>query len=531
VAQSFDPVPVIDIFAGPGGLGEGFSRAVDCQGRQLFKICLSIEKDAWAHRTLELRSFMHQFAYGHAPDEYYAYLRCAYDEAPRVRQLLFARYADQAECAQREAWHATLGETSSTLVSRRIEEALGTQHKHWVLIGGPPCQAYSLVGRSRMKRVMKSTFYKDHRHTLYKEYLRILADHGPTIFIMENVKGLLSSKLKGERIFQQILSDLAAPGPNLSYRIYSITAHPDRSELFVNGANDPDHRDYIVEAERYGVPQARHRLILVGVNSAFLKQRPAFVPPVLKKHKVIRTTDAAIAHLPPVRSQISTGDDSKTEWKTTIRNALLEEWYYDVAVRDPTLARRLRSVVEDIVAPRSDCGSRFVACSSKSEDQELAEWFHDPKMSGVCNHESRSHLPSDLHRYLFASVYAHVHHISPRLGKFPRALLPKHKNVKRALGNGMFNDRFRVQRYGVPATTITSHIAKDGHYFIHPDPKQCRSLTVREAARLQTFPDNYFFEGPRTEQYHQVGNAVPPLLAHQIAALVANILVPERVGC
>jgi DNA (cytosine-5)-methyltransferase 1 len=138
-------------------------------------------------------------------------------------------------------------------------------------------------------------------------------------------------------------------------------------------------------------------------------------------------------------------------------------------------------------------------------------------------------MRSDLGRYIFAAATAQATGSSPKLEEWPSELLPNHKNVAydkengRAVASG-FSDRFKVQLWDEPSSTITSHISKDGHYFIHPDPRQCRSLTVREAARLQTFPDNYFFCGNRTQQYHQVGNAVPPYLACQIAGVVAELL-------
>lgn len=129
-------------------------------------------------------------------------------------------------------------------------------------------------------------------------------------------------------------------------------------------------------------------------------------------------------------------------------------------------------------------------------------------------------MTADLHRYLYAACFAKCIGLAPKMHEFPEQLLPKHKNAR----TGKFNDRFRVQISDAPSTTITSHISKDGHYFIHPDPSQCRSFTVREAARLQTFPDNYYFEGSRSQQYIQVGNAVPPFLAVQIAEVVHETL-------
>ena len=149
-------------------------------------------------------------------------------------------------------------------------------------------------------------------------------------------------------------------------------------------------------------------------------------------------------------------------------------------------------------------------------------------MLNICNHESRGHIVEDLYRYLYAACFALVQKKSPLLADFPQELHPKHKSVKDALKGTKFNDRFRVQLKDKPATTIASHISKDGHYYIHPDPCQCRSLSVREAARLQTFPDNYFFEGPRTAQYVQVGNAVPPLLANQIAEVIFDIFKQSK---
>jgi len=155
----------------------------------------------------------------------------------------------------------------------------------------------------------------------------------------------------------------------------------------------------------------------------------------------------------------------------------------------------------------------------KMKRKKFRKWVKDSRLISTPNHETRGHMESDLARYYFAAKFGERNKVSPRDQDFPTALDPDHKSWKK----NKFNDRFRVQVKVNPSTTVVSHISKDGHSFIHPVPMQCRSLTVREAARLQTFPDNYFFEGKRTQQFKQVGNAVPPLLAYKIAKVVAEL--------
>ncbi len=151
---------------------------------------------------------------------------------------------------------------------------------------------------------------------------------------------------------------------------------------------------------------------------------------------------------------------------------------------------------------------------------DLKHWLYDKKLNRFPNNENTRAHAGDLGRYFYAALYGKVMGVSPKAKNFPSNLAPAHANWK----SGKFADRFRVQLWKCPATTVTSHISKDGHYFIHPDPAQCRSLTVREAARLQTFPDNYFFKGNRTQQFVQVGNAVPPFLARKIAVALRKLL-------
>jgi len=484
-------IKIIDIFAGPGGLGEGFS-SYKIKKQKPFKIAVSIEKEQFAHQTLLLRSFFRQFK--NAPEHYYKYAR-----GEITKKELFDKYPEEYSRAEKEAIQAELGSEKfpDDVIINKIRSQI-EKNDECILIGGPPCQAYSLAGRSAMRN--RSEFDKDPRHTLYKQYLKILANIKPSVFVMENVKGILSSKHEGEFIFNKILEDLRAPvnavrGTKIkkskeTYTIYSLSCDKSPEDL-VNA-------DFIIKADEYGIPQTRHRVILLGIRNDI-----NVIPKTLKKTKDKITVKEVIGDLPKLRSGLSKGCDNYDLWA----QAILKE--YNDANLYKDLDRNYRLIKETSIPSFNKT------------------WFYDAKLKTVLNHETRSHIVSDLHRYYYYAKRTEIEGVSPKLDSIPRKLLPNHKNVNKNENNEdlAFGDRFKVQAADQPATTITSHISKDGHYFIHYDSQQCRSLTVREAARIQTFPDNYKFEGPRTSQYQQVGNAVPPLLARQIAEIVYEILL------
>ncbi len=511
--------PVIDLFAGPGGLGEGFGSL--CHPRNpnsyAFKTAISIEKDESARSTLKLRHFYRGFMPGNVPDDYYLYL-----EGAISLEELYKRHPAEASHAEYTAWRCTLGGKDGEPqenVKTRITQALNG-HKKWALVGGPPCQAYSKVGRSRMKG--NPDFENDPRHFLYKEYLRIIIDHKPPVFVMENVRGLLSSKIQGRPVINDILRDLSKPGSTvgdessgLEYRLYSLSQSGVMSL-------DADPSVFIVKAEEYGIPQARHRIFILGIRSNI-----DIEPGILKKSNAHPTVKDMIGDLPKLRSSISGSGlaDSDKRWIQTLEEVTHQSWFTEG--RENGMAE-LTTIAEKVLSSFKE--QEFEKSSKQyTPPTALLDWLWDDRLTVLLSHESRSHMQSDLHRYFFASLYAEVKHTAPKLRDFPEELLPDHKNAHQGGTKHDFADRFRVQLPDKHATTITSHISKDGHYYIHYDPAQCRSLTVREAARLQTFPDNYKFEGNRTAQYHQVGNAVPPLLAKMIAEVILDVLERIRI--
>jgi DNA (cytosine-5)-methyltransferase 1 len=503
---------IIDLFAGPGGLGEGFAAY---KKGTIFDIALSAEMETSAHQTLTLRSFFRKIRGDQkALNAYYSF--CESADSPHPRDLFPLAW----KAASAEAHNLTLGNPEHNQQLDALLKQAKLREDETVLIGGPPCQAYSLVGRARNMGKQDYVAENDHRHFLYKEYLRILHRSRPAVFVMENVKGILSAKVGGNLVFHDIIRDLTDPAKALGkrdgarYTIHSLVS----TAKFVYGDDpeDLDASEFIIKAEKFGIPQARHRVILLGVREDLGYDGTKF----LRESDPICVGDA-FSGMPLLRSKLSTSDTDANWLESVLGNA--NNLYQDANAKGMgTLANELKASMIRMNGTLSTGAVRFPRRNSSLGQTPFHKWVNDPRLNVWLNHETRSHMTSDLARYYFSAVFGQTFNRSPKghLDFSLKGLAPEHANWE----SGKFADRFRVQLQNAPSTTVTSHIAKDGHYFIHPDPRQCRSLTVREAARLQTFPDNYFFQGNRTQQYHQVGNAVPSLLANKIAHVVTSIL-------
>ena len=503
---------VIDLFAGPGGLGEGISATTDKKGNKPFGICISVEKEPSAHKTLTTRAFFRKIK--SIPDGLDCYNK--YLQGEISRDELFAKFPEQSVLALKETLEGpkSLGEDNK-LIHSRIEELITKHNGPKLVIGGPPCQAYSLAGRSRNAGIKNYKAEKDHRNFLYLEYLKVLSIAQPDIFVMENVKGILSAKVNDKVMFPQILKDLRKPGRVTKikgvpgYKIYSLVTPAENPK-------NPQYKnsyDFLIKAENYGIPQARHRVILLGVREDL-----DCIPKTIDEVKQQVTVKEALSDLPLLRSGFSKQKDIQSDWEeqitenSKILTKLLQKKFSKEDISNLSLS--------PILGLSRSCSERTKI--KPDMPTQIKEWYLNDSPNLVLNHETRGHMTSDLLRYGYSAAFTKLNNgVSPKSKDFPIELAPKHENWN----SGSHADRFRTQAANKPATTVTSHISKDGHYFIHYDPRQCRSLTVREAARLQTFPDNYFFEGNRTQQYVQVGNAVPPYLAKQIGKIVLDLLL------
>ena len=503
---------VVDLFAGPGGLGEGFA-SLEQEGHAPFRIGISVESEASAHRTLTLRAFLRETRRrdGRVPEDFIRF------HAGKIVEPEWAEVdAGSWQVAVTEARRLELGRSDAASVIDQAAKEIRRRFDDVILIGGPPCQAYSLAGRARARGIQGYVPEDDKRHYLFREYIRVLEKLRPAAFVMENVKGMLSSTIESRLVFEMLIEDLSSLGKSggARYELRAMKVAEDVCRLQV--ARQPS--DFLVRAEAVGVPQRRHRVFIIGLRDDVASRADRVTVP---SSGLTPSLLSAIGNLPRLRSGLSRYGDNPHRWGLVVRNAaecLAEQHRNDDDVRYfEEFSQVAQGLRHGTALKRSE--TTLPADYGKSND-DLRCWMEKLELEAFAQHDSRGHMAPDLARYLYAAVFGCVKGASPKADQFPETLSPSHRNWH----SGAFTDRFRVQLAHQPSTTVTSHIAKDGHYYIHYDPTQCRSLTVREAARLQTFPDDYLFLGTRTQQYVQVGNAVPPYLANRLAQLLLRVL-------
>lgn len=397
----------IDLFAGCGGLSEGFYR-------EEFNALAHVEINHFACETLRERM------------RYYGY-----------------------EDIDKEVIE---GDITSDDILDRIDTAVAGREVD-LIIGGPPCQAYSTAGRVRDKVGMEN----DPRNFLFESYARVLEYYKPKIFVFENVVGLLSAKVKGKNIFQKIVEVLSQDYNTLS----------NAEDIVFNTAN-------------YGVPQLRKRVILMGVRKDISQITARELYESVSK-----------THYTPEMDMFDSMGLSK---------------FVDV-----------RDAIGDLprVLPGEDASTNSFNYSC---DNDFLNRIGRKGVFPLMDHICRKHNDVDRERF---QIMAENHWTFREL----RSKRPDLEHTKARL----FDNSYVVQWWDMPSKTILAHIHKDGFQYIHPDATQARTFTVREAARIQSFPDDFVFKGSRGEKYKQIGNAVPCLFAEALAKGIKSILIEKGI--
>ena len=391
----------IDLFAGCGGLSEGFYR-------QGFEALAHVEINHWACETLRAR--MKYYGYKNIEKEVIEHDITADDILEKLDNAIKGRSVD-------------------------------------IIIGGPPCQAYSTAGRVRDGKRMAA----DARNYLFESYVRILEYYKPKFFVFENVTGLLNAKVEGAPIFPKVIKALGNK--------YKVLSDP---QILVHNTAD------------YGVPQLRKRVIIIGVRNDIDKDVTQLYRDVVKSH-----WDPEMP---------------ENERKGKKRFVDVRQAIGDLPSVDPG---------HDASTPEFD-----YPC-----DNDFLKRIGKPGIHPLLDHIARTHNDLDRERF---QVMIHNHWTFGQLRREKPQYEHEHARV--------FDNSYVVQWWDLPSKTILAHIHKDGFQFIHPDESQRRTFTVREAARIQSFPDDFEFKGSRGEKYKQIGNAVPPLMAKAIADKIFNEL-------